>query len=450
MKRFQLISVLIFLGSVIQAQTSGLPVYGLVRQNFYTAVTDPVDSTITFEVFDSAKIHLGIADPAIGNIQRIGNTSYNSAINLTGSVLNPYNNTFVFMGGAGFNIFDLNTGIMTDNIPLYNPLGESYFDNFRLNNSDSTIYGLARRSFFDPLTGFFEGSVKLAKADPLIGLVTEISPFSVGEGFSLSGSAIDPHQMIYYFAIGNRLLGLDLYNGSVYSDVTMFPGASDTYFGNFTYSCTDTTLYGLAGQLYYSVDSMFGFPTQTLDSATLKLAKVDPNTGEVTVLSPVSLPYNAYSVNAGTVIDPYTKTYYFGSGYGFVGVSMVTGLPVSVAPYTFDQGGTYFDMMRGSDNCLDALPRRPDPALSTSSDDITENTGQIKISPNPASDDIQISSSYELRQLSVMSVNGSLVYACDVNSDRTSIDITSLSKGLYLIQLLGSGGQVDYKKMVKE
>ncbi|MBK6567070.1 MAG: T9SS type A sorting domain-containing protein [Saprospiraceae bacterium] len=128
---------------------------------------------------------------------------------------------------------------------------------------------------------------------------------------------------------------------------------------------------------------------------------------------------------------------------------MITGLPVSVAPYTFDQGGTYFDMMRGSDNCLDALPRRPDPALSTSSDDITENTGQIKISPNPASDDIQISSSYELRQLSVMSVNGSLVYACDVNSDRTSIDITSLSKGFYLIQLLGSGGQVDYKKMVK-
>jgi hypothetical protein len=389
MKRFQLISVLIFLGSLIQAQISGLPVYGLVRQNFYSTVTDPVDSTITFEVFDSAKIHLGIADPALGNIQRIGNTSYNNAINLTGSVLNPYNNTFVFMGGAGFNIFDLNTGIMTDNIPLYNPLGESYFDNFRLNNSDSTIYGLARRSFFDPVTGFFEGSVKLAKADSFTGLVTEISPFSVAEGFSLSGSAIDPHQMIYYFAIGNRLLGLDLYNGSVYSDVTMFPGTSNTYFGNFTYSCADTTLYGLVGQLYYSVDSMFGFPTQTLDSATLKLAKVDPNTGEVTVLSPVSLPYNAYSVNAGTVIDPYSKTYYFGSGYGFVGVSMITGLPVSAAPYTFDQGGTYFDMMRGSDNCLDALPRRPDPSLSTSSDDIAGNTGQITISPNPASDEIQ-------------------------------------------------------------
>jgi hypothetical protein len=129
---------------------------------------------------------------------------------------------------------------------------------------------------------------------------------------------------------------------------------------------------------------------------------------------------------------------------------MITGLPVSAAPYTFDQGGTYFDMMRGSDNCLDALPRRPDPSLSTSSDDIAGNTGQITISPNPASDEIQIRCPFELRKLSLMSSNGSLVYVCDVNSDRTSIDITSLSKGMYFIQLLGSGGQVECKKIVKE
>ena len=451
MKRGQFIFMLLFVAVCLHAQTGNLPIYGLVRQNFYTTVTDPIDSTFTFQMFDSSRIYLGVANPAQGNIQRIGNTSYGNAINLTGSALNPYNNTFVFMGGLGFNLFDLSTGIMSDDVPLNNPLGQSYFDNFRFNNSDSTIYGLARRNIVDPVTGMFiSGSVVLAKADPQTGLVTEISPSSVAGGFSLSGSAIDPHQMVYYFAVGKQLLGLDLYNGAVYSDVTMFPNTQNMLFGNFTYSCADTALYGLVGQLYYSPSNDPNFPVNTLDSATLKLGKVNPSTGEVTVISPMSLPYSAYSLNAGTAIDPVTMTYYFGGGYNFVGVSMITGLVTTEAPYTFDQGGTYFDMMRGSDNCLDAQPQRPRPSLSSTT--VAASTAdRITIHPNPTADHITLTSEFAMSRLSIIAIDGRVVYRQDFDQARKAqVDISNLTKGIYILQILGADSQIALQKVVKE
>lgn len=450
MKSFKLIFSLIFVANLLHAQGPDLPIYGIVRQNFYTTTTDPLDSTWTFQTFDSAKIYLGEANPATGNIKRIGNTSYNNAINLTGSSLNPYNNTFVFMGGLGFNVFDLNTGIMTDEVPIDNPNGQSYFDNFRFNNSDSTIYGLARRSEYDPVTGLFDGSVLLAKANPQTGLVTEISPSSVAWGFSLSGSAIDPYQMVYYFAIGNQLMGLDLYDGSVYSDVPIQVDGPDSYFGNFTYSCADTALYGLASKLYYSTVPDPSFPGSTmqkLDSATLKLARVDPNTGLLTVISPVSLPYNAYSLNAGTAIDPFTMTYYFGGGYDFVGVSLITGLITSIAPYNFDQGGTYFDMMRGYDNCINAATLRAKPAVSAVGD--LKTADQFVISPNPASEMVTILSEFAIQELSVFSVDGRVVCRQEINGNQATVDMSKFAKGVYIFQLKAPDKQVFYNKVVK-
>jgi hypothetical protein len=48
------------------------------------------------------------------------------------------------------------------------------------------------------------------------------------------------------------------------------------YFDNFTYSCADTSLYGLVRTNYYS---------QVFDSATVHLGKLDAMTGEVTKVS---------------------------------------------------------------------------------------------------------------------------------------------------------------------
>jgi hypothetical protein len=73
-------------------------------------------------------------------------------------------------------------------------------------------------------------------------------------------------------------------------------------FGNFTYSCVDTSLYGLVRQNYFSYQPdpfSPGDSTMVLDSSSVKLGRVDPATGIVTTISPVTMPYGGYSVNGG-------------------------------------------------------------------------------------------------------------------------------------------------------
>jgi hypothetical protein len=62
------------------------------------------------------------------------------------------------------------------------------------------------------------GAVFLAKLNTTNGIITEISPTSVGQGFALAGSAIDPYQMVFYYSTGSNLVGLDLYDGSIFSN----------------------------------------------------------------------------------------------------------------------------------------------------------------------------------------------------------------------------------------
>jgi hypothetical protein len=147
MKRFIFI-ILLALSNTLFSQTSN-NLFGIVRQNYYTTVVSPFDSTVTFQQFDSATIRLGYTDPTLGFVSNRGPYTYNQVVNLTGASLNPYDSTFVFLGGNGLNTFDLNQGNNTVQVPLTNPIAPSYFDNFRFNNSDSTMYGLARRNIYD-------------------------------------------------------------------------------------------------------------------------------------------------------------------------------------------------------------------------------------------------------------------------------------------------------------
>jgi len=239
----------IFLTLAAKAQTSN-NLYGIVSKNYYSYVINPIDSSILYEQFDSATIRLGYMDPSVGMVYNRGPFTYNQAINLTGAALNPYDSTFVFMGGYGINTFDLTQGNITFQAPVTNPIAASFFDNFRFNNADSTMYGLARRNTYDPITMQNYGELYLAKINTQNGVITQISPNSVGQGFALAGSAIDPYQMVFYFSTGSNLVGLDLYTGNVFSNVAMSI-ANGNYFDNFTYSCADTALYGLIRQNFF-------------------------------------------------------------------------------------------------------------------------------------------------------------------------------------------------------
>lgn len=446
MKALKLFVTTMLFSSMTFAQTNPT-LYGLVRKNYFSTVTDPFDSTITYQQFDSATIRLGNIDPIIGFVDNVSGATYNMAVNLTGAALNPYDNSFVFMGGNGINTFDLGSGLITNSVPIFNPIATSYFDNYRFNNSDSTMYGLARRNIYDPVTMTYTGEVYLAKANTQTGLITQISSTSVGQGFALAGSAIDPYQMVFYYSTGANLVGLDLYNGGIFSNPAINV-SSGTYFDNFTYSCADTSIYGLIRQNYYSYvpDPFFpGDSIQVFDSCEVRLGKIDPFTGVVTTISPVPLSLGGYSLNTGSAIDPVSMTFFYSNGYEVIGASLITGLKTSSQPFSFADGD-YFDLMRNFDNCINANPIRLNPA-TVGVNNIPERN-QMQVYPNPTDGHIIISSSDKLKSITVYDAYGKEIVFIENAQPENNIDLSKFSKGLYFIKSTDVNGTESKQKVI--
>jgi Secretion system C-terminal sorting domain len=439
---------LLCLATLVNFAQSTNSLYGIVRQNYYSTVTDPFDSTITYQNFDSATIRLGYSNPATGFVGNIGTSTYNQLVNLTGAAINPYDSSYTFMGGTNLNTFSMSTGQFINQVPLSNPIAPSYFDNFRFNNSDSTIYGLARRNTYNPVTMQTVGEVYLAKVNTQTGVITQISPNSVAFGFALAGSAIDPYQMVYYFSSGSFLYGLDIYNGSVFTKtpITVTNGIA---FDNFTYSCADTGLYGLIRQNYFSYVINPLFPTDSfpeLDSTSIKLGRINPATGIVTTISPSSIAQGGYSLNAGAAIDPTTMTYYFSNGNEMLGVSLITGLLTSKSPYVF-AAGQFFDLMRNFENCIAAVATRPRPITLGIKDAALIN--DFELFPNPTENTCLVKNSKGIKQISLLSIDGREIMNSTQQSTQASIDLSGLEKGVYLIKIIDSKDAVSLKRVVR-
>ena len=442
---FQLTLLLISCFSLF-AQSNNT-VYGIIRQNYFSTVTNPFDSS-TYEVLDSTSIQLGSVDPNLGIVTNIGPEITNELINLTGAALNPYNSTYICLGANKVNSFDLINGGLSNQVPLYNPLGNCYFDNFRFNNSDSSVYGLSRRTYLNTTTNRTEQGMFLAILNTQTGFVNEISTSSIAPGFTLSGSAIDPYQMVYYFNLGNNLIGVDMFTGNIYSNVALT--ITDGFaFGNFTYSCADTAIYGLVRQNYFTTvyDSLIMDSTEKLDSATVKLGRVNPATGIVTNISSGAAFKGGYTVNGGASIDPDNMVYYYSTGTAIQGISLLTGLSVSSSSYVFT-AGQYFDLMRNTENCIAALPARFKPVLTTI--EHIDEVGNYALFPNPTSDFFQLSSDEHINIVELRSIEGKLIQQTFPKTNTVKIDMSNLPFGVYQLTWTNTQHQTLVKKVVKK
>jgi hypothetical protein len=391
-----------------------------------------------------AAVYIATMNPATGIATNVGQTSVSTSINLTGAALNPYSNQFCFIGDNGLKSIDLTTGQITNTATVNNPNGVGYFDLFRFNTSDSLMYGLSRRNITNPQTGVVTGAMYLATIDATTGTISEISPTSVGQGFALSGSAIDPHQMVFYFSTGSQLVGLDMYNGSIYSNPTLsFPNGGQN-FDNFTYSCADTSLYGLVRTNYYSqvYNPITMMTNQVFDSAAVHLGKVNPMTGAVIKVGNQSIGVTSFSINGSSTIDPINMIYYFISGsmngIAIYGVSLQTGLVVSQAPIS-NAGGLYFDMMRIQSDCYESQPTRLE--SSAAIQDPILNSASVLVYPNPFLDQLTISSQTELQKIELLQANGSLISVNEITGKEFTLETNELINGIYFLQVTTSNGK---------
>lgn len=416
---------------------------GIVRKNY---ISTYFDSTlmVNVEVLDSSTIRLGSINPITGDVTNIGNSEYNATVNLNGATIDPYLNQYYI--GSGFNLltFDINSGNIINNVPIFGALPSSAFQNLRFNPSDSKIYGLVPNNFYST---YFDSTlmttievldstqIRFASLHPTTGQYSLIGNSSYSKLYTLAGNSIDPHQMLYYYSAVDTLIGIDLYTGNQYSAV---PIVLPPYgiFENIAYSCIDSTIYGLTRQVYISsvFDSLIMDYVDIVDSTTFRLSKINPNTGVVTFISPNNLGAGG-NLTGGAFIDPNAMTYFFSNGNEIAGVSLVTGLITSSVPKSFSSGAFSLDMMRSTQNCFNAAAVRKN--NSTAIDPNTNVNIEGILFPNPAQNSITLKINASVREIVILDSRGSII----LKTKNKTIDISSLPSGIYFVKVnTGNGG----------
>lgn len=442
---FSLFGIL-FLVPLCEAQN-----VGIIRKNYSSSYFDTLLNEF-IEVYDSSTIRLGSVDPYSGVVTHMSGDAYAMAINLTGATIDPYQGHYYI--GSGFNLltFDINSGELVNNVPITGALATGAFQNYRFNPADSTIYGMVPNNFystfFDTLSmTWYEvldsTQIRFASLDPMTGVYTLIGNTSFDNLYTLAGNSIDPFQMVYYYSAVDTLIGIDLFNGSLFS-VAPIQLPPNGIFENIAYSCADTSIYGLTRQNYTSLvyEPLIMDYMEVVDSTTFRLSTIDPNTGQVTFISPYNIQAGG-NLTGGAYIDPETMTYFFNNGNEIVGVSLITGLITSSVTKSYPDGEIAIDMMRSDLNCYGVLKMRSDPALGIEDAMVPVD---IVLYPNPAQSIFSIASNVPVKQVVLFDVVGNLI----LTSSETTIDMSGLPNGFYIVNVFTQGGAVATRRLIKE
>jgi hypothetical protein len=424
---------------------------GIVRQNYYSSYYDSTLMTVV-EEFDSTTIRLGSINPYTGLVSNLGNQELTLSINLNGATINPYLNTYYIGSGNRLLTFDISTGQLVNNVSITGIFGAAAFQNYRFNPSDSAIYGLVPNNFYST---YFDSTlmstlevldstqIRFASINPLNGVYSIIGNTSFDNMYTLAGNSIDPHQMIYYYSAVDTLIGIDLYTGAQYSAVPIQLPPS-AIFENFAYSCVDSTIYGVTRQNYSSIyfDSLYMMEIEQIDSTTFRLSKINPVTGEVTIISPSNIGAGG-NLTGGSFIDPNTMTYFLSDGNLVVGVSLITGEITSSVDKTFESNAISFDMMRSAMNCLGAASVRQNASVQLP--EYFSSESGVVLFPNPVQNEISIAINEEIVEVEFTQLNGKQTY----KGSMTKIDVSELPQGVYLVKIQTKSGLFYTKRMVK-
>jgi len=433
MKRNKTLLALLFGSMQFAAFAQNNYLYGLIS----TPPTVPMNTS-------TATTRLGRMDLTTGELVAVSPNSLSSISNGTGAALDPNTQTYFYETQTEMISVDLTTGLTTTQVLVTNPIEPSYFDNYRYNTSDSTIYGLARRSTSTGL-GQVDGEIYLAKINPSTGVITQISPQSVGEMYTVAGNAIDPHEMVYYYSLSGHIIGLDIYTGLVYSDQVITYPEGGMFFENYTYNCADTTIYGL-------------IRTNTAPPNEFYLGKIDPNTGIATRVSQQAIPYFTYSINGSSTIDPNNGVYYFAAKSTAVNpaINVVVGVSLATGAVVFEQCMTlpteavnsrYFNLMRFPSDCAEAFPTRVNPN-SGSAGLAAANKSTLKVAPNPFEQQFTVTSAELIEAITLRDAQGKVVLQQAAKSNTLEVETGSLQSGVYVLEVQTASG-LQVSKLLK-
>jgi hypothetical protein len=352
-------------------------------------------------------------DPTTGVMTPVGNQVLSTTINTTGVSLNPYELSYSYQDDNSWISLSVLDGSVLSDVTVNLPSTTGDFNNFRFNTADSVMYGLYSQVIYDPMTGQYDGDMRLASCDLSTGLVSLISASSVATSYTMAGAVIDPHLMVYYFISEGKLMGLDLYNGSIFTQPIITIPSGGSSFDNFAYNCGDTTMYGLI-----------------MENGVKSLGKINAATGIVTPL-PTLLNLPNYIMNAAT-IDPLTGVYYFetmsNTGVVLMGLSLLDGSIVSSIEIP---NGAFFDMFRIENDCFEAFPTRLNPAANLS----TQHETPLQFGPNPFTSFINITLKEKPSEVKLFNALSQVFQVTWDFTTELHVEFPQLEKGFYWLEI---------------
>jgi len=142
------------------------------------------------------------------------------------------------------------------------------------------------------------------------------------------------------------------------------------------------------------------------------------------------------------------KKFYLGEDYDY----MVSVIATSDGGCLM--GGLHIDMHPESDNTLAAirLLKIDSNGVITWTKDINPEQVKLNLFPNPTTDyvNIEVKGSQQIKELSIIDINGKQVLKKQINTTHTRLDIRRLAKGLYIIEGVMKNGSWFSEKFVKE
>lgn len=179
--------------------------------------------------YDSG-VYLSKIDPTTGIVTPISQVPFadTNTITVAGAAIDLQNQWYhIFSEGRILSV-DIETGVVVHS-PFVDTTEYEFFNNLIYNAADRKLYAIGRNNA--PAELFF------IQIDPITGVVTTISPESIGESLALEGSALDPYTGIYYFKRPNNptsLVSIDINTGIELNAIPFdFNQSNGAFFGHF-------------------------------------------------------------------------------------------------------------------------------------------------------------------------------------------------------------------------
>jgi PKD repeat protein len=276
------------------------------------------DSTVYGLNFSASNLRFSKADISTGDLTIINNTptsqdQFGSGV----SDLDPITGRYFYIRAGKVYTVDGNTGTVlssptvtcpTDPIMSIMPI-----TNIAYNWLDSTLYGLHH----------FGSQLKFAKVDINTGVMTIISPNNItGDQYASGVSDIDPFTNRYFYVRANRIVTVDITTGLLINNVQLTnPNDAVQPITNIAYNHITNQIYGL---------NHVGWTPSS--PAQLRLASVDPITGEVMLISQSPISTDQFSSGVSD-INPLANFYAYVRGIStesqIISVDLSTGEVIS-------------------------------------------------------------------------------------------------------------------------